>query len=136
MTHRLPCHPYVPMFNPESTHDVDPESEFEARHTPRASREIIGDFLDAANREISELQRKETFKYVERPKGTQIVPLLWVFVYKFDKDGFLLMNPAFLLAKPLYSFSLWTILSRCFIVNFVLRLSHLKPPLWKHLRFG
>ena len=46
-------------------------------------------FLDAANREISELQGKETFKYVERPKGTQIVPLLWVFVYKFDKDGFL-----------------------------------------------
>jgi len=138
--------PYVPMFTPESTHEVDPESEFEARH---ASREIIGDvdprnivtgsrtrrptsrrreayvtdlqvpeefpgfydafaiglghtnrlhhdnlppppknwremqshpqkegFLDAANREISELQGKETFKYVERPKGTQIVPLL------------------------------------------------------------
>ena len=38
----LPQDPNLPRFTPESTHEVDPESEFEARDTTRASREIIG----------------------------------------------------------------------------------------------
>ena len=38
-------------------------------------------FNEAANREIIEFLgiRKKTFKHVECPKGTYIVPLLWVF---------------------------------------------------------
>ena len=35
-------------FTPESTHEVDPELEFEVRNTTRASREIIGD-VDTRN---------------------------------------------------------------------------------------
>jgi len=30
-----------------------------------------------------------TFKEVEKPSGKQILPLLWVFTYKFDTDGYL-----------------------------------------------
>jgi hypothetical protein len=40
-------------------------------------------FLEAAHHEIEELTQKETFIHVERPQKTQILPLTWVFKYKF-----------------------------------------------------
>jgi len=46
-------------------------------------------FLEAAHREVQELTQKKTFKHVERPERTQVIPLTWVFRYKFDTDGFL-----------------------------------------------
>ncbi|OXV05135.1 hypothetical protein Egran_07097, partial [Elaphomyces granulatus] len=46
-------------------------------------------FLEAAQREIQELTAKKTFKHVRRPPAAQVIPLKWVFTYKFDTDGFL-----------------------------------------------
>ncbi|KAJ6094488.1 hypothetical protein N7467_002001 [Penicillium canescens] len=48
-------------------------------------------FLAAMRREIDSLTEKETYKVVDRPKdrGKQVLPLLWVFSYKLDQDGFL-----------------------------------------------
>ncbi|KAJ5314846.1 uncharacterized protein N7443_001730 [Penicillium atrosanguineum] len=49
-------------------------------------------FLAAIRKELDSLAQKETYDVVERPKdrGKQILPLLWVFAYKFDQDGYLL----------------------------------------------
>ncbi|KAJ5504596.1 hypothetical protein N7463_007470 [Penicillium fimorum] len=49
-------------------------------------------FLAAMRKEINSLSRKETFEVIEKPRdrGKQILPLLWIFSYKFDQDGYLL----------------------------------------------
>lgn len=49
-------------------------------------------FLAAMRKEIESLTRKATFDIIDRPKdrGKQILPLLWVFAYKFDQDGYLI----------------------------------------------
>jgi hypothetical protein len=44
-------------------------------------------FEDAAITELNSLKRKGTFEIVDRPEGKQIIPLTWVFKYKFDKFG-------------------------------------------------
>ncbi|ERF70143.1 hypothetical protein EPUS_00330 [Endocarpon pusillum Z07020] len=49
------------------------------------------EFKLAANREIQELARRETFKWVNKEAVTAMpLPLLWVFKYKFDTDGYLI----------------------------------------------
>ncbi|OQE59396.1 hypothetical protein PENNAL_c0325G00318, partial [Penicillium nalgiovense] len=49
------------------------------------------EFIAAAKFEIETLRRKETFSQVPMPntRTTQILPLKWVFTYKFDADGVL-----------------------------------------------
>ena len=51
------------------------------------------EFKQAVQRELQDLERKETFRYVPRAKALssnkQILPLIWVFRYKFDTDGYL-----------------------------------------------
>ena len=47
------------------------------------------EFIQAAQQEYKSLQNMRTFKEVEKPSGKQILPLLWVFTYKFDTDGYL-----------------------------------------------
>ena len=48
-------------------------------------------FTAAADKEYHELQEKNTFKVVDRPKDVQVIPLLvmWTFVYKYDTEGYL-----------------------------------------------
>ncbi|KAJ5346869.1 uncharacterized protein N7506_000122 [Penicillium brevicompactum] len=48
-------------------------------------------FLAAAGLEVDTLTRKSTFEVVQRPtdRSIQILPLKWVFTYKFDSNGFL-----------------------------------------------
>lgn len=47
-------------------------------------------FVQAAQRELEALQQHDTFEYLPRPDNTkEVLPLLWVFKYKFDTDGFL-----------------------------------------------
>ena len=46
-------------------------------------------FQAAAEKEFRFLIGRNTFKPVEYPSGKQILPLMWVFTYKFDKDGYL-----------------------------------------------
>lgn len=48
-------------------------------------------FLAACAKEIRSLQEKSTFTAINRPRdiSKQILPLRWVFAYKFDQDGYL-----------------------------------------------
>ncbi|KAJ6047199.1 uncharacterized protein N7446_012033 [Penicillium canescens] len=49
------------------------------------------EFTEAAAFEIETLRNKGTFREVSHPntKGTQVLPLKWVFTYKYDADGVL-----------------------------------------------
>ncbi|KAJ6088976.1 hypothetical protein N7499_003084 [Penicillium canescens] len=49
-------------------------------------------FSKAMRVELDGLQAKSTYQEVETPKdrGIQVLPLMWVYAYKFDQDGFLL----------------------------------------------
>lgn len=53
-------------------------------------------FIHAAAVEVKGLESKSTFREVDRPndKGLQILPLTWVFAYKFDSDGYLMKYKA------------------------------------------
>lgn len=55
----------------------------------------MSQFTQAANREFEHLQSRGTFKLASRTaaKG-EILPLVWVFKYKFDNDGYLLKYKA------------------------------------------
>jgi hypothetical protein len=53
-------------------------------------------FAEAARSEIKNLKAKGTFEEVDRPSDVskQVLPLTWVFTYKFDEDGFLVKYKA------------------------------------------
>ncbi|KAJ5437742.1 uncharacterized protein N7458_008740 [Penicillium daleae] len=53
-------------------------------------------FIKAAELEIETLKRKGTFVQTERPRdrSVQILPLKWVFAYKFDENGLLTKHKA------------------------------------------
>jgi hypothetical protein len=48
-------------------------------------------FLAAAGLEVKTIERKGTFDVIQRPndRSVQVLPLKWVFNYKFDSDGYL-----------------------------------------------
>jgi len=46
-------------------------------------------FLAAARKEYTEVDVRQTWKAVPRPPKTQVIPLMWVFTYKFDTNGYL-----------------------------------------------
>jgi hypothetical protein len=53
-------------------------------------------FLTAAAIEVKGLERKETFEIVPKSndRSIQVLPLRWVFTYKFDEDGYLIKHKA------------------------------------------
>lgn len=51
-------------------------------------------FTEAASHEITTLDKMGTFHTVARPLNAQILPLKWVFTYKFDSDGYLIKAKA------------------------------------------
>jgi hypothetical protein len=51
-------------------------------------------FIAAAQREYQALESKGTFRKASRPPGVKIIPLTWVFTYKFDADGYLITEKA------------------------------------------
>jgi hypothetical protein len=55
--------------------------------------------MSAAVKEYRELCEKMTFRAVDRPKGGQIIPLMWTFVYKFDTEGYLTKYKARICAR-------------------------------------
>jgi hypothetical protein len=59
------------------------------------------EFKAVADVEIKVLHTKGTFEYASIPETDDSVPLLvmWVFTYKFDKDGYLLKHKARLVAR-------------------------------------
>ncbi|KAL1954936.1 hypothetical protein VTO42DRAFT_436 [Malbranchea cinnamomea] len=56
-------------------------------------------YYDAAGVEIKKLQERGTYKIVPIPYGKQVIPLMWVFAYKFDDKGFLLKFKARLVVR-------------------------------------
>ena len=46
-------------------------------------------FIQVAKKEYYNLFQHNTFKKVERPMNVQVLQVCWVFVYKFDIDGYL-----------------------------------------------
>ena len=58
------------------------------------------EFRKAADKEFNALLEKGTFEYIEKSKvDTEPLPLMWVFTYKFDQDGYLLKHKARLVAR-------------------------------------
>src|SRR5438045_8857267 len=60
------------------------------------------EFKKAADKEFEALLAKGTFKYVkasEIDSKAQVIPLMWIFTYKFDQDGSLLRYKARLVAQ-------------------------------------
>lgn len=45
------------------------------------------DFKEAADREMKSLWTMGTFEEVDRPAKTQVLPVTWVFKYKFNESG-------------------------------------------------
>ena len=61
---------------------------------PRSWRELQSHpnregFLAAAEKEYRGLERRQTFRPVPKTPGLKLLPLMWVFTYKFDTNGFL-----------------------------------------------
>ena len=46
-------------------------------------------FLAAASKEYTDLKRRNTFRHIPKTSATKTLPLLWVFTYKFDTNGYL-----------------------------------------------
>jgi hypothetical protein len=58
------------------------------------------EFRKAADKEFRALLEKGTFEYIEKSKvDNDPLPLMWVFTYKFDQDGYLLKHKARLVAR-------------------------------------
>jgi hypothetical protein len=51
-------------------------------------------FRSAADAEIKSLKDKKTFELVDYPEGKQVLPLKWVFTYKFNDAGYLVRYKA------------------------------------------
>ena len=46
-------------------------------------------FLIAADKEYKDLKRKNTFKIIKKTQATKTLPVIWIFIYKFDINGYL-----------------------------------------------
>ena len=51
-------------------------------------------FLAAADKEYKDLERRGTFKVVKKTQATKTLPVMWVFDYKFDMNGYLAKQKA------------------------------------------
>lgn len=56
-------------------------------------------FEQAAQKEYSDLWTRGTFRKTTRPTGKQVIPVKWVFTYKFDQEGYLSRFKARLCAR-------------------------------------
>ena len=56
-------------------------------------------FKIATNKEFNTLLAKKTFEYVDEYSEEKPLPLMWVFKYKFDSDGYLIKYKARLYAR-------------------------------------
>ena len=51
-------------------------------------------FIQAANKEFEHLRPRGTFQLATRPTDKNVLPLIWVFKYKFDDAGHLIKHKA------------------------------------------
>ena len=56
-------------------------------------------FLQACHLEIQKLEEKGTFQIVDKPNNTFILPLMWVFDYKFNDNDFLIRHRFRIMAR-------------------------------------
>ena len=63
---------------------------------PKSWKQVLkhryaAEFKKAAQKEIEDLERRGTFKHVavNEARAATVLPLIWVFKYKFDSDGYL-----------------------------------------------
>ena len=57
-------------------------------------------FLAAANKEYSDLECRNTFRVVKLTTAIpKLLPLMWVFTYKFDDDDYLIKYKAQIIAR-------------------------------------
>ena len=64
--------------------------------------QYANEFKKAVDKEFSALLNKGTFEYIPKSEiddDTTPLPLMWVFTYKFDQDGYLLKHKARLVAR-------------------------------------
>ncbi|APA14066.1 hypothetical protein sscle_12g088360 [Sclerotinia sclerotiorum 1980 UF-70] len=72
---------------------------------PRFYHELVQhpyarEFRKACEDEINALKERKTFKYIDiSTRGQKPLPLLWVFTYKFDQDGYLIKFKARICAR-------------------------------------
>jgi hypothetical protein len=64
----------------------------EPRNWLEAQKHLLAqDFLVAIQKELADIKRKKSYIIVDeleaQAQNRQILPLMWVFTYKFDKDG-------------------------------------------------
>lgn len=92
------------------SHDLDRDTPLPLQPTNRLHRDEIPPppktwrdidkhplkelFRAAAELEHNALVARGTFKKVRKPTGRQIIPLMWVFTYKFDQEGYLIKAKA------------------------------------------
>ena len=62
-----------------------------------AEREEV--WREAMNREIESIEKNQTWKLVDLPKGKDAVGLKWIFKIKFNEDGSILKHKARVVAK-------------------------------------
>ena len=76
-------------YNPQREHQnqlpLPPKNWKELMKHPKKA-----EFLAATKKEWEAVKVKGTFERVPRPANTNVLPLKWVFVYKFDDNGYLL----------------------------------------------
>jgi hypothetical protein len=82
-------------------------------HPPRTGKKLLthphcDGFLEAARKEYGDLEKLKSFKKVTRPRDSQIIPVKWVFIYKFDTDGYLMKYKARIVVRgDLQRMTLW-----------------------------
>lgn len=92
------------------SHDLDQDTPLPLQPTnrlhrdeiplpPKTWRDIDKHPLKELFRATAELEHNalvacKTFKKVQKPTGRQIIPLMWVFTYKFDQEGYLIKAKA------------------------------------------
>jgi hypothetical protein len=62
-------------------------------------------FRKAAQLEYDALEKKETWKIIDRPEGAEIIPVKWMFTYKTDPDGYLMKYKARIVVRDDLQFS-------------------------------
>jgi hypothetical protein len=76
------------LYRPDKIHRNDlpdpPNTWFELQTHPQKEG-----FIQAAKKEYGDLFQRNTFTKMERPTNIRVLPVRWVFVYKFDTDGYL-----------------------------------------------
>jgi hypothetical protein len=74
----------------------------EPRNWSEAQKHLLGqDFLVAIQSELAEIKRKKSYIIMDEAEAQnhQILPLMWVFTYKFNEDGYYIKAKARLVVR-------------------------------------